>query len=183
MLAQLVTFELLVPIDHKVLEVKHMNEQQALYLQELIFRAQQYFQHLRQSVHNKSHILYSELGNHTLAVFFFFISKARRSEAQSKQRSWLQASIRISSGNFLHFVQGWGWSMIINITKLQILNMAYIYEIRKYSNSSFTSFLSINSVIISSINCNNAYILQIIIFASHAKISILRTILFCWNGR
>ena len=44
----------------------------------------------------------------TLAGFFFFISKARRSEAQSRQRSWLHASIRMSSGSFLHLVQGCG---------------------------------------------------------------------------
>jgi hypothetical protein len=32
----------------------------------------------------------------TLAVFFFFSSKERRSAAQSRQRSWLQASMRMS---------------------------------------------------------------------------------------
>jgi len=42
----------------------------------------------------------------TLAGFFFFISKARRSEAQSRQRSWLQESMSMSSGSFLHLVQG-----------------------------------------------------------------------------
>jgi hypothetical protein len=52
-------------------------------------------------------------GRRTLAGFFFFISKARRSAAQSRQRSWLQASIRMSSGSFLHLVQGWGCSIIL----------------------------------------------------------------------
>lgn len=44
----------------------------------------------------------------TLAFFFFFISKARRSAAQLRQRSWLQASMRMSSGRALHLVQFWG---------------------------------------------------------------------------
>lgn len=47
----------------------------------------------------------------TFAFFFFFISNANLSEAQSRQRSWLHANINMSSGSFLHFVQGCGWSI------------------------------------------------------------------------
>lgn len=99
----------------------------------------------------------------TLAFFFFFISKESRSEAQSRQRSWLQASMRISSGSFLHLVQGWGWSITTKsiITKLHIQsslhhhdNSLMPYKKEKiiltslYHNDRIASFIARNSYLL-----------------------------------
>lgn len=49
----------------------------------------------------------------TFVFLFFFISKASLSEAQLRQRSWLQASMRISSGMHRHLMQACGSSWLI----------------------------------------------------------------------
>ena len=58
----------------------------------------------------------------TVAGFFFFISNARRSAAQFKHKSWLQANIKMSSGRELHLVHVCG-SILFEV----IINLNYQY--------------------------------------------------------
>lgn len=74
-----------------------------------IFLVRWCFQDQAAFFHSIFHIQYSWiLQNFTLAGFFFLSSKARRSAAQSRQRSWLHANISISSGSLWHLMQRWG---------------------------------------------------------------------------
>lgn len=64
----------------------------------------------------------------TFAVFFFLSSKESLSAAQSRQRSWLHASMRISSGILWHLMHLWG-------SLGSILYWIWIDMFDKYSSS------------------------------------------------